>query len=148
MAVIELFSSFTSNQINLAFFFFVFVTTSVAVNLQYEKNEILTGDVKRSEDKKPEFTDVVTNQTVVAGRQGVCRLVNFHFPPFQGGGALLPRVPPGLLQGGLGHDVHEHDIDDHIQGGLGQGGHADHPHHPQLHHYQVVQYLWYNVARK
>ena len=69
MAVIELFSSFTSNQINLAFFFFVFVTTSVAVNLQYEKNEILTGDVKRSEDKKPEFTDVVTNQTVVAGRQ-------------------------------------------------------------------------------
>ena len=51
---------------------YVLVANSVAVNLQYEmKNEEETGDVKRSEDKKPEFTDVVTNQTVVAGRQAV-----------------------------------------------------------------------------
>ena len=38
----------------------------------------------------------------------------------QGGGALLPRVPPGL-----------------VQGGVGQSGHSDHSHHPQLHHHQV-----------
>ena len=51
---------------------YVLVANSVAVNLQYEmKNEVVTGDVKRSEDKKPEFTDVVTNQTVVAGRQAI-----------------------------------------------------------------------------
>ena len=68
MAVMEpsFFFLFTNNLV----FFAVLITTGVAVNLQFEKNEILTsGDVKRSEDKKPEFTDVVTNQTVVAGRQ-------------------------------------------------------------------------------
>ena len=65
MAVMEPFFFFFNNLV----FFLVLITTSVAVNLQFEKNEILTGDVKRSEDKKPEFTDVVTNQTVVAGRQ-------------------------------------------------------------------------------
>ena len=48
-------------------FFFVLITTSLAVNLQFEKNDILTGP----EDKKPEFTDVVTNQTVVEGRQAI-----------------------------------------------------------------------------
>ena len=57
---------FFSNHI---VFFLALIGTSVAVNLQFEKNEILSADVKRSEDKKPEFTDVVTNQTVVAGRQ-------------------------------------------------------------------------------
>ena len=65
MAVMEPFFFFFNNLV----FFLVLIATSVAVNLQFEKNEILTGDVKRSEDKKPEFTDVVTNQTVVAGRQ-------------------------------------------------------------------------------
>jgi len=51
---------------------YVLVANSVAVNLQYEmKNVLVTDDVKRSEDKKPEFTDVVTNQTVVAGREAV-----------------------------------------------------------------------------
>ena len=68
MAVME--PSFFFLLTNNLVFFAVLITTSVAVNLQFEKNEILTsGDVKRSEDKKPEFTDVVTNQTVVAGRQ-------------------------------------------------------------------------------
>ena len=65
MAVMEPFFFFFNNLV----FFLVLIATSLAVNLQFEKNEILTGDVKRSEDKKPEFTDVVTNQTVVAGRQ-------------------------------------------------------------------------------
>ena len=51
---------------------YVLVANSVAVNLQYEmKNVLVTDDAKRSEDKKPEFTDVVTNQTVVAGRQAI-----------------------------------------------------------------------------
>merc|ERR1711990_999629 len=70
MAVME--PSFFFLLTNNLVFFAVLITTSVAVNLQFEKNEILTsGDVKRSEDKKPEFTDVVTNQTVVAGREAV-----------------------------------------------------------------------------
>ena len=68
MAVMEPFFFLLTN--NNFVFFFVLIATSVAVNLQFEKNDILSvGDVKRPEDKKPEFTDVVTNQTVVAGRQ-------------------------------------------------------------------------------
>ena len=59
------------------FLLYVLVANSVAVNLQYEmKNVLVTDDVKRSEDKKPEFTDVVTNQTVVAGRQDFAKATN------------------------------------------------------------------------
>jgi len=70
MAVMEPFFFLLTNN-NLVFFL-VLIATSMAVNLQFEKNDILAGgDVKRNEDKKPEFTDVVTNQTVVAGREAV-----------------------------------------------------------------------------
>ena len=76
MAVMEPFFFLLTNN-NLVFFL-VLIATSVAVNLQFEKNDILAGgDVKRNEDKKPEFTDVVTNQTVVAGRQAILSLVKF-----------------------------------------------------------------------
>ena len=76
MAVMEPFFCLLTNN-NLVFFL-VLIATSVAVNLQFEKNDVLAGgDVKRTEDKKPEFTDVVTNQTVVAGRQAIWSLVKF-----------------------------------------------------------------------
>ena len=76
MAVMEPFFFLLTNN-NLVFFL-VLIATSVAVNLQFEKNDILAGgDLKRNEDKKPEFTDVVTNQTVVAGRQAIWSLVKF-----------------------------------------------------------------------
>ena len=42
------------------------------MNLQYEvTNELLVESGRTGEDTKPEFTDVVSNQTVVAGREAV-----------------------------------------------------------------------------
>jgi len=51
----------------------VLLRTVVAVNLQYERMKNDIPDIIRgaTEDKLPEFTDVVENRTVVAGREAV-----------------------------------------------------------------------------
>jgi len=52
---------------------FNLLSTGAAVNLQYERMKNDIPDIMRgaAEDKLPEFTDVVENRTVVAGREAV-----------------------------------------------------------------------------